>query len=442
MATNSDEDVSRNADKEHQQEKIETLENLTKDYTTAAKEMEMQLTHEFKKKEEELLFQIEMLQQERDQYKSKATELHNQLKSKVDSKPPLQRKRSVSYRKQIQALRQQIAEHQEVNKKQQQMNASNEQLLEATMTALIQRMSQTNNFYHQNQSTISTIRINEVQTPSNNSITPSSKNSSMPTKPFFASSPPLPPSNNHLLPTKPFSTTSNNSKSSSSSSSIPTVKLNDSPLPTIASNNTSLPNMKPNASSSPTIRSNNSSLPTMKGNSSLPTMKLNDSLPTIPSNDSPAINPRLANNRSDNSDDEEDKSPVLRQLIHTSPSGFSDNTSHVKMTRAEDGVIELKQSPSSVKHIWLNVYISYRSQPETNKIRVHFKRNGNIKALIDVIKFLNPIMTNHNIQVYGCDSNGIAEGLLLDHDQIIDELGITNLCVKYGNAQQSCCVIL
>ena len=107
----------------------------------------------------------------------------------------------------------------------------------------------------------------------------------------------------------------------------------------------------------------------------------------------------------------------------------------VKMSRTEEGVIVLKQSPSSHRtHIWMDVYISYTLRPhvrEIKKIMVYLKRNCNVKTLIDIIKLFNPIMSHNKIRVYRGDANGVAKGLLLDHDQIISELGITNLCLYY-----------
>ena len=168
MATGVDKGAS-DAEKQHQLETIETLKNLTKDYTVAAKETELQLKHEFTKRENDLLSRIGLLEQERDGYKSKATQLQNEL---VQSRSQSQNIniQDNEYIKQIQLLKKQLSQQKLDKDKlkrefriQQQMNSSNEKLLagkESEIMLLKEKlrltaMSRMNNTHHpHSQSTV------------------------------------------------------------------------------------------------------------------------------------------------------------------------------------------------------------------------------------------------------------------------------------------------
>ena len=100
------------AEIEHLKQKIETLQNLTKDYTTAVKEKEIELQIEFSQKEKDYLIKIEEQQQTIKTLNSRVAVLSSESIQSRQSQHQQALIQSIQHSQQIQSLKQQLSQQQ------------------------------------------------------------------------------------------------------------------------------------------------------------------------------------------------------------------------------------------------------------------------------------------------------------------------------------------
>ena len=115
MATNNDAETLSNAEKQHLLQTIETLKNLTKDYSLKYKEKEIELTNKFIQKEEEYLSKIESLKHQLTGQQSQMQVLKIDSISKSLSGAQSLIDQNKEYNQQIQSIKQKLSQQKSMN---------------------------------------------------------------------------------------------------------------------------------------------------------------------------------------------------------------------------------------------------------------------------------------------------------------------------------------